>query len=47
MNISNLEIDKIIEQNFIPEFKKGNYYQGIVNGITKLMEVLRTRIKKE
>ncbi|MFH6936996.1 TPM domain-containing protein [Flavobacterium sp. FlaQc-30] len=41
------ETKEIIDHDFIPEFKKGNYYQGIVNGITKLMEVLRTRIKRE
>ncbi|PBJ15776.1 YgcG family protein [Flavobacterium sp. ACN6] len=45
--LSEQETKEIIDHDFIPEFKKGNYYQGILNGITKLMEVLRTKIKKE
>ncbi|AWK05963.1 hypothetical protein HYN56_17720 [Flavobacterium crocinum] len=44
---SDQETKEIIEQDFIPEFKKGNYYQGMLNGISKLMEVLRIRMKEE
>lgn len=46
-NLSDQETKEIIEHDFIPEFKKGNYYQGMQNGITKLMEILRIKIKKE
>lgn len=45
--LSEKETKEIIENNFIPEFLKGNYYQGMFNGITKLMQVLRTKIKNE
>lgn len=44
---SEQETKEIIDQDFIPEFKKENYYQGMLNGITKLMAVLRTKIKEE
>ncbi|CAM3694426.1 TPM domain-containing protein [Flavobacterium chungbukense] len=44
--LSEKETKEIIENNFIPEFLKGSYYQGILNGTTKLMEVLRMKIKQ-
>lgn len=45
--ISDQDAKGIIENDFIPEFKKGNYYQGMVNGITRLMDYLRVRLKEE
>lgn len=44
---SNEDTSKIIENDFIPEFKKGNYYQGLANGIIKIMEYLRGRIQED
>lgn len=45
--LSEEDTKKVIEQNFFPEFVKGNYYQGMLNGITKLMDLLREKIKNE
>lgn len=43
--LSNQETGKIIQDNFIPEFKKGNYYKGMFNGIGELMEDLKVKLK--
>lgn len=45
--LSEKETKEIIENNFIPEFLKGRYYQGLLNGTMKLMEVLRMKIKQQ
>ena len=45
--ISDEEAKEIINNYFIPEFKKGNYYQGMLNGITEIMERLRVKITKQ
>jgi uncharacterized protein len=44
---SEQETSEIIDHDFVPEFKKGNYYQGMFNGVIKIMESLRVKIKKE
>lgn len=38
--ISDEETKEIIERDIIPEFKNNNYYQGVLNGIVKLIETL-------
>ncbi|MCI9846496.1 TPM domain-containing protein [Flavobacterium pectinovorum] len=43
--ISDEQTKEIIEQDFIPEFKKGNYYKGVLDGINKLIEVLKLKIQ--
>jgi uncharacterized protein len=40
------ETKKIIDEEFTPYFKKGEYYEGTLNGLKKLMEVLRGKKKK-
>lgn len=35
------EVKKIIDQHFIPSFKKGDYYTGCMNGLDTLFERLR------
>jgi uncharacterized protein len=44
---SEQETSEIIDHDFVPEFKKGNYYQGMFNGVIKIMESLRVKIQKE
>lgn len=46
-DISDQQTKKIIEDDFIPEFKKGNYYKGILTGVSKLIEILKLKIQKE
>lgn len=38
--LSNEFCQKVIDENMIPEFKKGNYYDGIILGLNELMEKL-------
>ncbi|MBL0737883.1 TPM domain-containing protein [Flavobacterium sp. GN10] len=45
--LSEHETKEIIENDFIPKFLKGNYYQGMLDGIMKIIENLRAKIKKE
>lgn len=35
----------IIEESIVPEFKQGNYYQGIYNGVVSITEVLAGEFK--
>ncbi len=43
--LSDSETKKIIDDLFIPYYKKENYYQGTLNGINKLIEVVRKNYK--
>ena len=43
--ISDDETKEIIETAFIPRFKEGQYYQGTINGINKLIDLLRSRLR--
>lgn len=44
--ISNEETNKIMDDYFITEFKKGNYYKGTFDGVNALMDLLKTKINK-
>jgi uncharacterized protein len=44
--ISDKETSEIIEKNFIPYFKKGEYYKGFIDGLTALINLLKTKIKE-
>jgi uncharacterized protein len=37
----------IIERSITPEFKRENYYQGLVNGVTSIMEVMAGEFKPD
>lgn len=37
----------IIEKSILPEFKKGNYYAGIYNGVVSIQEALRGEFKAD
>jgi uncharacterized protein len=43
--ITDNETKSIIDFYFIPDFKKGDYYQGTLTGLTKLIELLNEKIK--
>lgn len=45
--LSEQDTKEIIEHDFIPEFIKGNYYQGMLNGIIKIMDFLRAKVQKD
>lgn len=45
--ISDEQTKEIIEDDFIPEFKKDNYYKGVLEGINKIIDYLRLKIQKE
>ncbi|HLZ85715.1 MAG TPA: TPM domain-containing protein [Puia sp.] len=38
--LSNAETKKIIDEAFLPLFRKGRYYEGVVNGLRALMQRL-------
>ncbi len=38
--LSNADTKKIIDESFIPFFKKGQYYEGLLNGLKTLMQRL-------
>jgi uncharacterized protein len=40
-NLSNEEAEKIIDDTIIPEFKKGNFYEGIKNGLFGIIEEIK------
>ncbi len=44
--ITDEETKGIIDKYFIPNFRNGDDYAGTVNGVTALMALLKTRIKK-
>ena len=39
--LTDAETKKIIEENFLPEFKNGKYFEGTRNGLLKLMQKVR------
>lgn len=41
--ITDEETKKIIENYFIPEFKKGEYYKGTLNGLREIINVLKSK----
>jgi len=41
--LSDSETKEIIDNAFIPSFRKDEYYQGTLNGLNKLMDILRKR----
>ncbi len=41
--LSDQETKVIIDDYFVPEFKKGNYYLGTLNGLTELIRLLKTK----
>lgn len=41
--ISDRETKEIIENNFIPSFKKDEYYTGTFNGLSALIKLLKTK----
>jgi uncharacterized protein len=42
--ITDEETKNIIENYFIPEFKKGEYYNGTLNGLRELIKLLKRKI---
>lgn len=42
--ITNDETKEIIDKYFIPDFKKGNYYDGTLKGLTELIKLLKSKI---
>jgi uncharacterized protein len=44
--LSDRETKTIIENYFIPDFKKGEYYTGTLTGLTELTKLLRTKNKQ-
>jgi len=43
--ISDTETRVIIDNYFIPYFKKGKYYDGTLTGLTELIKLLKTKLK--
>lgn len=43
--MSDLETEKILNEKFIPKFKKGDYYIGTLNGISQIITELSAKIK--
>ena len=43
--MTDLETEKILNEKFIPEFKKGEYYIGTLNGINQIIIELSGKIK--
>ncbi|MCR5860996.1 TPM domain-containing protein [Flavobacterium sp. J372] len=43
--ISDLEVSKIIEENFIPNYKNGNYFEGTKSGLSELIKLYLQKTK--
>ena len=43
---SNVETKLIVDNSFIKKFKEGKYFEGTLDGIKKIIELLRLKIKK-
>lgn len=41
--ITDEETKKIIEKSFLPDFKKGEYYKGTLNGLLEIIRVLKSK----
>ncbi len=44
--ITDEETKKIIENYFVPEFKKGEYYYGTLNGLCEIIRLLKYKTEK-
>lgn len=44
--LSDTETKKIVDNTFIPEFQKNDYFAGTVNGVKEIMKLLKERMKK-
>lgn len=44
--VTNEETKEIIENYFIPEFKKGEYYNGTLNGLCEIIRILKDKSEK-
>ncbi|UIR57136.1 TPM domain-containing protein [Sphingobacterium sp. SRCM116780] len=44
--LSDEETSKIIQGYFIPEFKKGNYFEGTRNGLLELLSFLNNKLNR-
>lgn len=42
--ITEKETSEIIENYFIPEFKKGEYYNGTLNGLNEIIKLLKSKL---
>jgi len=45
MIINNDETKKIIDSNFIPYFRKGDYFGGTMSGLLQIMQVINEKLK--
>ncbi len=43
--LSNKETQTIVDHNFIPSFKKDNYYEGTINGLMTIIAQLKYKMK--
>jgi uncharacterized protein len=43
--ITEKETSEIIENYFIPEFRKGEYYNGTLNGLSEIIKLLKTKLQ--
>jgi uncharacterized protein len=43
--LSNKETQTIVDHNFIPSFKNGNYYEGTINGLMTIIALLNHKMK--
>lgn len=44
--ITDEETKSIIENYFIPKFKKGEYYNGTLNGLCEIIKLLKSKMEK-
>lgn len=44
--ISDNDTQEIINNYFIPEFKKGEFYQGTLNGLCEIIRILKNKTEK-
>lgn len=44
--ISDRETNLVMERNFLVHFKKNEYYEGTIEGVKALIDLLKTKIKK-
>lgn len=45
--LTDSETKKIIDSSFIPKFREGQYYQGTLNGLKKLIETLILNMEED
>jgi uncharacterized protein len=44
--ISDKETQSIIDNYFTPSFKKGDYYEGVLTGLTEYINLIKRKLKK-